>query len=63
MENKVIAKEYVDKNYVHKNKIREIVNIRNTSNKELVNLPNGEIICLSDCAELIDYLEELLEDK
>ena len=58
MENKVIAKEYV-----HKNKIREIVNIRNTSNKELVNLPNGEIICLSDCAELIDYLEELLEDK
>ena len=25
MENKVIAKEYVDKNYIHKDVIREIV--------------------------------------
>ena len=26
-------------------------------------LPNGEEMCCSDCAELIEYLREILENK
>ena len=47
---------------ISKNKIREIVDIYDKSNCEIVKLPNGEQMCCSDSAELIEYLRELLEE-
>lgn len=56
MENKVIAKEYVDKNYVHKDKVKEVL-------EDIydyfytVNVPDEDL-------EFIDEkIKELLEDK
>lgn len=58
MENKVIAKEYVEKNYVSKeriiNKIKECNKIRQTTNDD--DIYRAEV-------NYIDILEELLEDK
>lgn len=56
MENKVIAKEYVDKNYVHKDKIRE--KIKWLDMQELRGKYYFENVKLA-----YDILEELLEDK
>lgn len=61
MENKVISTEYVKKNFIHKDKIIEIIKLIN-DNKELVYLSNGELMCTSDARPLLDYLEELLEE-
>lgn len=60
MENKVIAKEYVDKNFIHKDKIRNKI-------KEEIKLLNGydkNEMWLASCSEtIIEVLQSLLEDK
>lgn len=57
MENKVIAKEYVDKNYVHKDVIRRYLDIAikyNELNPYDLSETNGRVIRV---------LKEILEDK
>lgn len=54
--------KYVDENYIAKDEIKEIVDIYDNSKTELVLLPDGKEICLSDCDELIEYLRTLLEE-
>ena len=56
MENKVIAKEYVDKNYVHKDKIRE--KIEWIDKEGYLDFYTDRDITI--CCEI---LRELLEDK
>lgn len=48
-------------NCISKDKIREIIKL--TQNREIVKLPNNETICASDCYELLNYLQELLEEN
>jgi hypothetical protein len=48
--------------YISKDKIREVVNIWNTSKSEFATLPNGKEIILSDNGPLAEYLEELMEE-
>ena len=51
MENKVIAKEYVDKNYIHKDLIRKIYN-------------NNEFMTTTERIEFYQReLRKILEDK
>ena len=62
-ENKILTKQLnsaFDRGFIHKDKIREILNIYNTSNSEFATLPNGKEIVLSDNGPLAEYLEELL---
>lgn len=57
MENKVISKEYVDKNYVHKDVIRRYLEIAikyNELNPYDLSETNGRVIRV---------LKEILEDK
>lgn len=58
-----IRKDTLNDDYISKDKIKEITELYKNAEKELVTLPNGKYICLSDCSELIEYLEELLEEK
>ena len=50
MENKVISREYVEKNYIHKDKIRELLKT------DTVEIYGIEVMFL-------DGIEKLLEDK
>lgn len=58
-----IQRKYMYNGYICKDKIREILILYDNAHNELVDLPNGETMCCSDCAELIDYLRELLEEN
>ena len=58
MENKVIAKEYVDKNYIHKDVIREELKKLKKHWDEYTNLGNPLMLKVQ-----IDLLKRLLEDK
>lgn len=58
MENKVIAKEYVDKNYIHKDVIREELKKLKEHWDEYTNLGNPLMLKVQ-----IDLLKRLLEDK
>ena len=49
-------------NYISKDKIKEILDLAYKDKYEMVKLPNNDFICVSDCANLLDYLKELLED-
>lgn len=44
-------------------KIKQIVDIYNNTNREFATLPNGEEICLSDNEPIIAYLQEILEEE
>ena len=59
MENKVIAKEYVDKNYIHKDKIREKID-EIDGEVNIADIPR-ELYNRKEYA--IEVLIELLEDK
>lgn len=65
MENKVISKEYVDKNYVHKDKIRKIIkNIEKEMEKDEVDDFGIHSLQWLAMDWIVDYLKrELLEDK
>lgn len=56
MKNKVIAKEYVDKNYIHKNEVKQL---KEKIHKEL------DINGITRAYQLIidEYFDEVLEDK
>ena len=56
MENKVIAKEYVDKNYI---KITEMIRVIEEEREKDYVSENGWIALTS----IIDYLKEKIEDK
>jgi len=61
MENKVIAKEYVDENYIHKDKIRGKIKQLEEEYKQFADWDRDD-----DCMitrEEIEILEGLLEDK
>lgn len=58
MENKVIAKEYVEKNYIHKDVIREELKKLQKHWDEYTNLGNPLMLKVQ-----IDLLKRLLEDK
>ena len=62
MENKVIAKEYVDKNYIHKDVIR---NLKKRIQKIYDDSPVDEfgIHCCQDTGWIETMLDEILEDK
>lgn len=53
---------FVEK-YVSKDKIKEILDLAYKDNYEMVKLPNNEFMCVSDCANLLDYLKELVEEN
>ena len=53
----------IEKTYISKDKIREIIDIYDTSNCEIVKLPNEKQMCCSDSAELVEYLRELLLEE
>ena len=44
-------------------KIKQIVDICDNTNGEFATLPNGEEICLSDNAPVLEYLQELLKEE
>ena len=44
-------------------KIKQIVDIYNNTNGEFATLPNGEEICLSDNAPVLEYLQELIKEE
>lgn len=44
-------------------KIKQIVDIYNNTKGEFATLPNGEEICLSDNAPVLEYLQELLKEE
>ena len=62
MENKVIAKEYVDKNYIHKDVIR---NLKKRIQKIYDESPVDEFGThnCQDTGWIEDMLDEILEDK
>ncbi len=64
MENKVIAKEYVDKNYVHKDKIIKIIkNIKKEMEKDEVDEFGIHSLQWLAMDWIVDYLKrELLEE-
>jgi len=65
MENKVIAKEYVEKNFVEKDKIRKIIkNIEKEMDKDEVDDFGIHSLQWLAMDWIVDYLKrELLEDK
>ena len=44
-------------------KVKQIVDIYNNTSGEFATLPNGEEICLSDNAPVLEYLQELLKEE
>ena len=44
-------------------KIKQIVDIYNNTKGEFATLPNGEEICLSDNAPVLEYLQELIKEE
>lgn len=50
-------------NYKYKEKLKEIIDIYDTSEKEIAKLPNGKDFCLSDSAKLVEYFRELLKGE
>lgn len=44
-------------------KIQQIVDIYNNTKGEFATLPNGEEICISDNAPVLEYLQELLKEE
>lgn len=64
MENKVIAKEYVDKNYIHKDLIRvAIEELEKKMQEDEVDEFGIHSISWLALDWTYDYLKELLEDK
>lgn len=61
--NKVISREYVEKNYIHKDKIREIYNIlgeyRHFSTPTIEQNEQNE----NAVDKAVNFIKELLEDK
>lgn len=69
-ENQTIFKEMKEElkplikgDYISKDKIKEILDLAYKDNYEMVKLPNNDFMCVSDCANLLDYLKELVEEK
>lgn len=46
--NKVISREYVEQNYIHKDKIREFIN------KNIIDLSGLKIVTVGDLLELLE---------
>ena len=44
-------------------KVKQIVDIYYSTSGEFATLPNGEEICLSDNAPVLEYLQELLKEE
>ena len=66
MENKVISKEYVKKNYVSKKKIEEMIEERETMLLELCSDDNEgyiDTLAIDRIEYEIGVLEELLEEE
>jgi transcriptional regulator with XRE-family HTH domain len=47
---------------IWKNKIKQIIELKEKSNGEFATLPNGITFCISDSYELLEYLKSLLEE-
>ena len=54
---------FYEKQKVKIKKIKQIVDIYNNTSGEFTTLPNGEEICLSDNAPVLDYLQELIKEE
>lgn len=48
--------------FIPKSKVKEIVEIYDSSKREFAKLPDGTEISLSDNADVIEYLRKILED-
>lgn len=60
MENPVISREYVEKNYIHKNKVRELVNYLE---KEMEKDEVDEFGIHSIGWATLDYMADLIREK
>lgn len=67
--NKVISREYVEKNYIHKDKIKKLINYKRDLIKQIENITLGKIKTTQERNEIarlkteIYELNNLLEDK